>query len=306
MTWRAGLRRRKSRVETSGTTSRPARAGLVGSRCSRITRGHTFTAMDKRVSPTDYAGPFYKSLYKYKSLAGGLRHHVRDLIVNQALYFPSPAQLNDPFECKPHIKTVSTPEQQRRKLAGIVKRNTNMSRAERRAQLSGKASRQAAASLARASGGSLDSVGIYSLTSLPRDLLMWPHYADTHRGVCVRFDTDAFERAGLCPFPVEYAEQRPAVDPILATADDWVSKAVLTKGTPWAYEREWRLVEIRGAEKVVHLAVPTINGVLLGANISPDDQAEVLQWVKDAKREIRVAKASFHPMDYKLTVEQIA
>src|ERR1700704_3968385 len=30
---------------------------------------------------------------------------------------------------------------------------------------------------------------IYCLTPIPHSILMWSHYADNHRGVCLEFDT---------------------------------------------------------------------------------------------------------------------
>jgi len=264
------------------------------------------------MTPEEYAagtaGKIPRHLYKYKSLAGPAGAHTRDLVVNQNLYFPAPADLNDPFECKPHLATVATPEQQRRYMIQLVKRiSPEKSRVERKQIVNALAAdrllfRQ---TMFRATQATLDAAGIYSLSARPRDLLMWPHYADNHRGVCVRFDMQALLDAKHVPFPVIYADQRPACDTILEETVDWLNKAVLTKGRPWEYEQEWRLVVNRGARSVLPLFAPTIDGVLLGANISAANRADVLQWAADARRTVVVAQARFHPTSYELVVDDL-
>lgn len=247
--------------------------------------------------------------YKYKSLAGDARLHTRDLIVNQRLYFPGPAQLNDPFETKPYFETTATLQQQRKHIAGMVNRHEReVPRAERRRRIAliGADRANFRERMIWSTQETLKAVGIFSFSARHLDLLMWPHYADNHRGVCVRFEAEALFQAEQVPFPVIYADQRPVCDPILEPTVDWLNKSVLTKGTPWSYEKEWRLVKTRGAGQTTQLTTPTINGVLLGANISPADREEVLQWAATAGRTIKVAQTSFHPSAYSLNIEQVA
>jgi hypothetical protein len=41
------------------------------------------------------------TLYKLRSLNVGAREHTLDIIENSRIYFPSPTQFNDPFDCYP-------------------------------------------------------------------------------------------------------------------------------------------------------------------------------------------------------------
>ena len=249
-----------------------------------------------------------KHVYKYKSLAGKSKDHVRDLVVNQRLYFPAPSDLNDPFECRPNLTTSATADQQRRYIDGLVKRmNPEASRPVRRriAQEVRSDPAKFRATMMASTQATLSAMGVFSLSSNPLDLLMWPHYADNHRGVCVRFDLEALMDAGEMPFPVEYADERPHCDMILEPTVDWLNKAVLTKGRPWEYEREWRIVRNCGGRKVLTLTEHTVDGVLLGANVPEADRALVLQWAQEAGRPVAVGQASFHPTAYELQVESL-
>jgi len=187
-------------------------------------------------------------LYKYRSLAAGdrtptgdqTRQRVRDLIVNQRLYFAAPADLNDPFECKPHLETNATAAQQRQHAADLVQRHErHQPRAERRRQTKVMQGDPNDSEVMMASmRATLGAMGIFSLSAKHDDLLMWPHYADNHRGICVRFNLGALLDADCGAFPVLYRDERPVCDVILERTEDWLNKAVLTKGKPWEYEDE--------------------------------------------------------------------
>ena len=261
--------------------------------------------MDEEEYAAEVARTVPRYLYKYRSLAGDSKEFTRDLIINQNLYFPAPADLNDPFECKPNLETLATIDQQKRYAAGLVNRTqAGKPRAERKRLIKGiRADRaQFRQTILVSMRATLEAVGVYSLSARHLSLLMWPHYADNHRGVCVRFDMQALLNAEQVPFPVQYEDQRPTCDTILEPTAEWLNKAVLTKGQPWEYEQEWRLVRNRGAKTTLRLTAPTVNGVLLGANISDSDRAEVRQWVRDAGRPVGVAQAKFHPTAYELEI----
>lgn len=264
--------------------------------------------MDLEEYAAGAAGKIPKYLYKYKSLRGPAKKHTRDLIVNQRLYFPGPDELNDPFECKPNLVTAATVEERKAyatRLANL--HGTTIPRAERRRRAKIMDADPNFMDVMRgAVQATLGAAGIYSLSARHLDPLMWPHYADNHRGVCVRFDMQALIDADdLVPFRVLYENERPTCDTVREPTEIWLNKAVLTKGQPWAYEEEWRIVRNRGARKVVELTVPTISGVLLGANISPSDRAEVLKWVGDLGRPFGLAQVKFHAASYAMDIENI-
>jgi hypothetical protein len=86
----------------------------------------------------------------------------------------------------------------------------------------------------------LEQTGIFSLTAKRDDLLMWAHYADKHQGICVGFDTTYW------PFnlalPVQYSETYPVIDRAVESDRQSLEKSLLTKGSCWRYEAEWRLL----------------------------------------------------------------
>ncbi len=89
--------------------------------------------------------------------------------------------------------------------------------------------------------------GVLSLSATWSSALMWSHYADEHRGICIEYDTTDQDHPNLRP--VSYHATRAVKASDLARwkgADDAAAKdRVLqtyfySKSSEWKYEKEWR------------------------------------------------------------------
>jgi hypothetical protein len=89
-------------------------------------------------------------------------------------------------------------------------------------------------------------LGMFALSEVPDDILMWSHYADGHKGMLIEFD-DAHpwfnEKHAANPLfarclKVGYSENRPA---LVLDSFDQVT-AFLVKSNRWQYEREVRVI----------------------------------------------------------------
>ncbi len=99
-----------------------------------------------------------------------------------------------------------------------------------------------------------NNLGILSLTTVPDNLLMWAHYADSHAGVVMEFNGDhAFFSKMLPEFPlsdfeVAYTNKRPVIKiqknhlTEHALKVELLRALFLTKSIDWAYERELRIL----------------------------------------------------------------
>lgn len=85
---------------------------------------------------------------------------------------------------------------------------------------------------------------LFGLTSFSEEndnSLMWAHYADESRGVCVEYEVDV-DNVNL--FPVTYTNTLPSLSTsdIIFDSKNSMIKVLTTKSIDWSYEREWRLV----------------------------------------------------------------
>ncbi len=250
------------------------------------------------------------SLFKY------LHFDRIDILRGLSIRFSSPAVLNDPFELKPHLAKLSSPEYLEaaitRLLPGIAHEEFERLPSEVQSQVSvdvlhdmflsrlpqAKLDIQAMTQtfmpmLQQVIARKFDElIGILCLSESPDNLLMWAHYADSHRGFVIEFD----ERA---PFfnrrvndedelrhlrRVAYSPTRPSLT--LSDLNDF--SPFMIKGTDWEYEAEWRMIlPLDEASKVigegtqaVHLfefPAKAIRAVILGCRMASDKKEEVRQ-----------------------------
>jgi len=139
-------------------------------------------------------------------------------------------------------------------------------------------------------------IGVLSLSEASDNLLMWAHYADSHRGFVLalneqhptfnsrRSDNDEFYH----PRQVIYSNDRPSQALGELEGDDFL----LSKSLDWAYEREWRVIkplvdaETENDDGVALFSLPAeaIEGIILGTNISQDDRAALENLIRSDDR----------------------
>ena len=74
-------------------------------------------------------------------------------------------------------------------------------------------------------------------------LLMWSHYADEHRGLCIGYNLHDLIKNYNC-FPVIYSDEMPQGKELGLNKTDSLMKYILTKYSDWSYEKEWRIIQI--------------------------------------------------------------
>lgn len=123
-----------------------------------------------------------------------------------------------------------------------------------------------------------------------KNKLMWSHYADSHKGFCIEYDysTMKIDSHSIFPFPVIYSDKRPLI-PWKAALDNspenreeafiQITKGLLTKDSIWSYENEWRI--LAKATEAPDIPMPRISCVYLGASISNEDKATILEIAKE-------------------------
>ena len=156
---------------------------------------------------------------RYRSLRASARTRTQRVVETGLPYFASPNSFNDPFDCRPNF-TLSGPEPAVREyLYGEFARQApHLPEIERKAEVDAilrDPSRDPRIpdnnNLLAASYDFLFAaqVGVLCLSELHDDILMWSHYADCHRGICLVYETiDEFFADAR---PVRYQVERPNV-----------------------------------------------------------------------------------------------
>lgn len=148
------------------------------------------------------------------------------------------------------------------------------------------------------------NIGVLSLSEDPLDILLWSHYGDSHRGICIEFERTEGELSydhNKCR-PVLYEDKYPipSLADILQDKNLLTNKAVFTKSAHWSYEKEWRIWKEKG--NALHETPGKITAIILGCS-----------WVGDIKEienfasqhSASILKAKIIDGRYALQLEQI-
>ncbi len=217
-------------------------------------------------------------LYKYKKVD----KYLLATLLNQELYFASPDQLNDPLDCRISIvdslkSALESPDpddrtEQHQVYLESIRGMSTWDKMD----------------------NDVESSGVLSLSSNPENSVMWSHYADSHKGVCLGFDfpenwhqLDDNEMIGIAP--VLYADENPfiafftdIINHFLETTEtpEWKSVwmpamafAYGTKGKDWWYEKEHRV--IRKTSGNVAFDLSYLKEIIFGMETTQEDKALV-------------------------------
>lgn len=92
------------------------------------------------------------------------------------------------------------------------------------------------------------TMGISCLSESDESLLMWAHYANNHRGICVEYDLmEINNQLHFTPVPIIYSNERVCFNNLNTdTAENdafaFFLRSITSKSEEWSYEREWRII----------------------------------------------------------------
>jgi hypothetical protein len=246
--------------------------------------------------------------YKYRSLSGKDGRYVRDTIINNNIYLAPPNSFNDPFDCAPAFSPSFTPEG----AYALAKRyfarehprwsEEKLEHAATKfaAQTSGADMALVAQGLREGYESVRDWLALYCVSGTATSALMWSHYADSHRGICIGFasDVDVFGKAQ----PVIYSHVRHTVDPVHDSNEQRLANSLLLKSADWKYEKEWRYIDYEVGPGKRQLVGPAIREIVLGARISRPDEDRVIEWVNQVAPKPSLLRASISPNFFKVDI----
>lgn len=244
-------------------------------------------------------------LHKFRSLAGKQREWTRSIITEGRLYFSSALDFNDPFDCLPRLSFEANEDELVEHFRRHLRpRGTPPSDAEivRRAKEIAQGNAPTQSTLEDMFRRSKERLGILSLSERCDHVLLWSHYADAHRGICLRFvSTDGSPFFGEAQ-KVKYSAQRPTLNIFRQSMDEQIDNALMTKADFWSYECEWRIFDHRRGPGVHPFPHHLLDGIILGAQMSQQDIDEVIGWRNAAPHPIGLYRAIIDSGMFRLNV----
>jgi hypothetical protein len=248
-------------------------------------------------------------LHKY----GRIGDHSESLFSGSHIWMAAPAQLNDPFECRPWFTYQGTDREILEVIAtGFRKQNPSATRKQALA-----AAREVYEQRRHLVPGFWESlnglvikdlasnIGLYCLSEVPDNILMWSHYGADHKGYCLAFEaTDSTAVFGEAQ-KVGYAETYPKVDFFKTSNQEQVELIFLTKFSGWKYEQEWRIVDYRAGPGLREYPPELLKGVIFGLRMPETDRDRIRKWVARRKYPVKFAQAVQNDRKFSIEIEEI-
>lgn len=238
-----------------------------------------------------------KKLYFYHTLMGGyLKYnklptnaysfrkcttYLYQALINEKINLTSPWQYNDPLDCP--IKDLD--ESFRKSVRGCIKMTCFVSNIS----LEGKKKT------------SNENKEEYT------KLLMWAHYADSHQGICIKYNFSSFDLSSLIDGKsnkiaffndVEYSNEK-----LTDTANQYKkvneisgNDALFLKSEDWKYENELRLLyfDVNGKGDYTSIDAPhCIEAIYFGYKCSDEDKKTIHKILKDKTVKIKDENGNF-------------
>ena len=239
--------------------------------------------------------------FKYRPI----NRRLFEVLESESIYFARPSDLNDPFDCQINVA---------RSLRHAIQRSSGenlaiLQRVEKR--LAGLiASVQEIAS----------EVGVWSCSVNGLNPVMWSHYANEHKGVCIaymlpdRIITPDANTGFMGSSPVKYASQ-PLVEWFLGLTESSVPREawdfaaavmlILLESKPpaWAYEEEGRIISRRPG--AVSVGTEPVVQVTFGLRVSDEDRSAVIRVLQNKGYKASMYNVVRTDEDYGLDLEEL-
>lgn len=259
-----------------------------------------------------YGKDLSRFLYKYRGMSGDYdKQNLRDMIVYSVLRLSSPATFNDPYEMFVHIVVEGSREQRLERFSQIAAQQAPTASPEQRGEtvrvLMERSDLAHAERCQQSLAGIRQRSGVFCFAGDPRSVLMWSHYAENHRGVCLQFERmKDFLTLGHA-VRVDYREDLPVVNWIVNFHRD-VKHVLLAKHPSWNYEQERRITSIDNANRYLQLRPDALTGIVFGCRI-PASHLEFIDSLLTERKTlgappVKTYVATQHKTKYRLLIRR--
>ncbi len=248
-----------------------------------------------------------KLLYKFRrwrDTKGKAYENDQLILTSRAVWFASPADFNDPFDCRiPYRFDLMSREEQLTREITILLRDHPSWDAR---QLNSEAEKQVSMKSYYSKDPNVAEMGqkeyfreiaahygVLSFAGNCDSILMWSHYADSHRGFCVEVNAEALvlqfymlsitDKEFIYPNQVRYYERDiPKVIPSNDDEEDLERHQSLlrTKSKDWAYEEEYRFIYAGEARLSRGINRDIVKRVIFGCQMPLQHREEIAELVR--------------------------
>jgi Protein of unknown function (DUF2971). len=265
-----------------------------------------------------------KVLYKYRWATP--IDQVKELISTGKLWFSSAKSFNDPFDTAItyNYDGVNSPIAERWAHNAVNRYMPELSLLERDQYVANRLHQirtdpnDILANRQEAIEHNYKSFGICSLAKKNDSLLMWGHYANKHRGLCIGLNVDVIwkvtnelvhRKLVIDLAKVNYSKSIPKINFFEAMLDDKDNKHVMqfvgTKYADCSYENEYRLVCFESPNTLISFGPEIVSEIVFGCRMQEEERNSILDFSRSNYPSVRLYEAKPDENLFRLNVVAI-
>lgn len=222
--------------------------------------------------------------------------HLLKTIENNTIWFSSPKQFNDPFDCDVSLINFTPPKKD---IGKIINEKLSANRAIRRKEI--KKNKQNPFRIKNQMAEQTQNIfynsGVCCFSEVEDNTLMWAHYADNHNGVCLKFSSSISKIATMTA-KVKY--QTNFEKELFFTDDAYaIYHLIFTKSDNWIYEKEIRAFQMLKTGET-NIDVCDLTEIIFGCKMNKAVKLKIIELVKSKGynhikfKEVLQTKSSFN------------
>jgi hypothetical protein len=181
--------------------------------------------------------PYPNVIYKFAKI----NEFLFQLLTNNELWFSNPQDFNDPYDCNLGFTTRTYTEEEIRKFWNEVDGDVSKETREQRIRQWLSDQSLIEKFFFKPTRDLIQKKALTCFTTRNDSILMWSHYADSHRGICIGYSSELMVKTFYQHEWVTYAKEIPPVNIMIPS--EFASTIMCIKSDCWEYEDEIRFFQ---------------------------------------------------------------
>jgi hypothetical protein len=254
--------------------------------------------------------------YKYRPWD----EYAKRTLLENHIFFSSPSEVNDPFDCRFPDIVKPTPEQLKKYLEFqyVYLRNSGLNKSFIRgglllfnAYIEASVRKRASPSWEEVVDEAKDLIlrrsSFCSMSEVNNSPLMFSHYADGHKGVVFQFH-HTLEYSLAHVEAVQYEKVFDVLDifnDIDCDDELLVQAAMFRKSDHWNYEHEWRAFRLGKSKGVLNFDPRCISGIIFGCKMPVQSRIEAIEIAKKRNHPVTLYESILNDDGINLDIREI-
>ncbi|MGL4571843.1 MAG: DUF2971 domain-containing protein [Clostridium sp.] len=234
-----------------------------------------------------------KSLFKYKSVNKKNISYIVKMIEENELWVSNPREFNDPYDCYLEFDYEKVLLAKSLEMFGD---KINLQDKSKIDELVDKVRN----AYEKTFEDEVNKTALACLCEENNNVLMWSHYADNHKGICIEYEFDEIDKLGEV-YPVIYTENISDLTKDMINSNPYgILKRFMTKYKAWEYEKEWRIIYKNNDPSTIggNSEFAKIKSIYLGCKIEDENKKAIIRLAKS--KGVKIYQCSMRSDKYEL------